>query len=578
MRTDWITKLIDRIKDRPTNRSGAGEDNYNWIENRKIRRIYGWIERHPWWSVLLALGLPLSWVFLASDFMNNPTWKVLNYELSVSLFTETIILIATVFLVKMFFDRRKADERKPVWDALYDSTRRIYEDVYDLVHHSLAETSRRRYDDGFICPWIDRNYTNYIKSNDKEGRSHDFLSFLIDELNENGIILPQNKKFNAFSSINIIYNEIENCLQRYGAFLVSDETGDIGSEIHKNMEFLRYVFLQLKRHTESTQIQESDVILKFEKEKKKKEIYILHIGSYKKFVIGCNELPFSDSKQKTISQQIIEHYAEGVRKKARGETSEGEKHRKEGDEEGLSQRQDDNTIKCDQMSAVNGIMDEYSVSTDLWIDADFERRYMKTCIYYYEFCEKLAKADNGRLPKPEINRSVVANAMLHLGRIYEIGIGDPANLDKAEKCYKIAKEYADKTAQTKENSDIHFQIGRMYMQRGKMREAKESFEAIATTSEQDHADAQFLLGGIYENEQLTDKSRILFQKAAIHYINASINASMRWESITKEFTKLIREGFELGRVQLAVSETEEAVCKIDSNVADFRLAEMCKKI
>lgn len=507
-------------------------------------RIWDWIKKYPLQLGSSVVIVVASWVYFASDRMNDPTLKKLNYELSLNLLTEIIILIATVFVVKAFLDARKEDERKPVYNALYGSIRSIYEEIHELIYHSLAETIHRKYNDGFICPWIDSRYIHFVQENHGSEKSLDILSSLFGELNgdfkesKDGIILPINAKYNISSSIDSIYNQLENFLQRHGAFLGSDETGDAGSRLLRDVEFLRHVSSVLKKHIDLVKNKKSGVVIQIQK-KERGGGYDFRIrgtgdneSGVSEFDLSQHHLPVDDENRR-VSEfgKLTEHYRETLcRLGSLGKMHEG-------------------SIVYDRISSMAQVMYKYSGGHFEWAHTDFRRHYLRSCRDYYQFIEKSSEREKGE--------AVVAHALSNLGRMYETGDGvGKKDLDKAIKYYnEAARQIGVKDDEN--DGDIHFQIGRMYMQKGMMQNETKTMEQFQKAADRGSVDARFSLGTLYKNKGQDDKAEECFKRSAYQYMIDVISNSDFLQGM------ILANGKDL-----AVSHV------IHTSIAQFRLAEM----
>ena len=185
------------------------------------RKTYGFMKRRP-----LASGLTaLSFVFVTYVLTLRP-WTAEKRDLQVidfvvSIFTESIIIMVTVIVVKIFIEGREEENRDPVYQTVFEEAYRIYDAVYRLVYTMMADSLFRG---GFT---VNGHYGSEHRKIDEIDVS-DLVSEFFRESGKYNVRIDKSK---FESHLRNLHADVDDFLQYYAAFLTSDATEETGSRL-----------------------------------------------------------------------------------------------------------------------------------------------------------------------------------------------------------------------------------------------------------------------------------------------------------------------------------------------------------
>ena len=157
-----------------------------------------------------------------------------------TMFAESIIVLVAFVAGHIFIGMRQKRHRAPVYKGAFEDACSIYNKVYDLVYGFMAQEGMTQKDSReMLC-----NYYDDLKEED----AAEIIRAFRDTVLNSGVRINRKK---LIHDIDFIYSEVENYLQRFGAFLISSETEQEGSDLLNNFNELRRVFRAFKELVES---------------------------------------------------------------------------------------------------------------------------------------------------------------------------------------------------------------------------------------------------------------------------------------------------------------------------------------
>ena len=195
-----------------------------------------------------------------------------------AMFTESIIVLVTFSAVILFIRRREEKNRKPIYRQACVDASLIYDEMYKLIYRIMAY----KLNTAMLEPYKD--WSDPCKKIGDEKVAYRIVKCFFEDMYASDIMVNRkglesktiviNRK-ELEDEIDYIYSETENYLQRFGAFLISEATGNEGSELQKYLNNTRGFFRKLKRSIDSHR---SDNLL-FRIRKGKETEYALYLGN-----------------------------------------------------------------------------------------------------------------------------------------------------------------------------------------------------------------------------------------------------------------------------------------------------------
>ena len=260
------------------------------------------------WLLILVLVVVLSWINYCDGLscsslssivgLGPASFKSNSSDFWFAMFTESIIVFVTFFAVILFIKRKEEKDRKPIYKQACDDAYQIYDEIYKLIYHIMAY----KINTYMLEPYKDWLADSCKKIGDEKVAYRIVRCFFEDmyisdimvnrkELESKTIVINRKE---LEDEIDYIYSETENYLQRFGVFLISEATGNEGSELYKYLNNARGFFRKLKKSIESHR---SDNLL-FRIRKGEKTEYAVYLG---------NDPEENDRKKIDVPPEIIKN-------------------------------------------------------------------------------------------------------------------------------------------------------------------------------------------------------------------------------------------------------------------------------
>ena len=214
------------------------------------KRIYNSIKKHPirWGLGAIAL-LFFKYLWVLSPWIEGkPTQQYTDFVISI--FTESIIIAITVMVVKVFIDKREEENRDPVYQSVFEDAYRIYEEIYRLAYTMMDESLFR----GKFHPRILKELEYH------ELAKLDLHPVLVEFVRESDRHTIGMDRFRFLEHLRHLYQEVDDFLQYYGAFLTSDATEEAGSRLLTVFKNIRNTLRELQRYTDGATMPLHDVL------------------------------------------------------------------------------------------------------------------------------------------------------------------------------------------------------------------------------------------------------------------------------------------------------------------------------
>ena len=219
-----------------------------------------------------------------------------------TMFAESIIVLVAFVAGHIFIGMRQKRHRAPVYKGAFEDACSIYNKVYDLVYGFMAqEGMTQKGSREMLC-----NYYDDLKEED----AAEIIRAFRDTVLNRGVRIDRK----LIQNIDDIYSEVENYLQRFGAFLISSETEQEGSDLLNNFNELRRFFKALKGLVESFHPDEDGKIC----------LKISEDSGSKNFAIGDDRPDVDDVDLAIFRKERMEHICD-VLKSFRKNVSKKEK-------------------------------------------------------------------------------------------------------------------------------------------------------------------------------------------------------------------------------------------------------------
>ena len=229
----------------------------------KIQKLKGWLSRlkgrywkPPYLYIIIAI-IGTSFLDIVLFLSGNKGLFDKLEELLFSIFMEASFIFATIILIERKLDEqernKEENDRKPIYKSAHHDLYRIWERIYYLGYKFMVEAfvyeQKRKSSDGSgYIPFVEQKYVKFIE---KEKLEYLSAEEIMSRFFRNGKIrldFSENSQsaLHEFSKeIKRIYSDIENYIQRYGAFLTSKETENFGSEIYELCTLLRSFLVRI---------------------------------------------------------------------------------------------------------------------------------------------------------------------------------------------------------------------------------------------------------------------------------------------------------------------------------------------
>ena len=181
---------------------------------------------------------------LLSSIFGPNSFKTKSNDFWFAMFTESITVFVTFLVVILFIKMGEERDRKPIYTEAYDDARQIYDEIYKFIYHIMAHRMKIE----MLDPY--KEWLESCRSMENKIDTYEIIKSFFEDICTKSICV--NKK-NLETRIDYIYSESENYLQRFGAFLTSEATGDEGSNLQKYFNSMRRLSRKLKRSIDSQQ-------------------------------------------------------------------------------------------------------------------------------------------------------------------------------------------------------------------------------------------------------------------------------------------------------------------------------------
>ena len=175
------------------------------------------------------------WVWMVLRPWTQNKFDQQHSEFALAVFTELIIIAATLMIVKIFVERREEESRDPVYEAVFEEAYRIFGDIFRLIYSLMKDTFDRQ-----------NSVISYPKTPQSESIRLADCQPIVEEFFEESKFFPivvEHKKYRK--KVSNLYSDVDYFLQYYSAFLTSDVTRDKGSKMLVMFSHLRNFFNDL---------------------------------------------------------------------------------------------------------------------------------------------------------------------------------------------------------------------------------------------------------------------------------------------------------------------------------------------
>ena len=240
------------------------------IEEKKNEKLNTWVKRNWFPCILYALLVFLVVALWSINYhpIFNHSWfgpsglETQTNDFWFTMFAESIIVLVAFVAGHIFIGMRQKKHRAPVYKGAFEDACSIYNKVYDLVYGFMAQEGMTQKDREILC-----NNCDDLKEED----AAEIIRAFRDTVLNRGVRIDRKK---LIWDVDFIYSEVENYLQRFGAFLISSETEQEGSDLLNNFNELRRFFRAFKDLVESFPDEDGKICLKISEDSGSKNFAI----------------------------------------------------------------------------------------------------------------------------------------------------------------------------------------------------------------------------------------------------------------------------------------------------------------
>ena len=100
---------------------------------------YAVVKRYPKSTALIGILLIYGWFTTLAIPWNKQKFDVHHLEFSFAMLTEAIIILVTVFVIKIFVEKREEEHRIPLYQSVSMDAFHVYDEIYELIFSIMRD-------------------------------------------------------------------------------------------------------------------------------------------------------------------------------------------------------------------------------------------------------------------------------------------------------------------------------------------------------------------------------------------------------------------------------------------------------